>query len=186
VTGSELALSAWETDRSGPVTPLTWTSDAPPVTVSDRVIPRLMARQWPIPGHADAAWAAGRLCSADRPASRRLALPSRLGGFPPRLLATLQHGVELANQPSNELLFRACEQSALRYVGERYAQGRCQRCAFLSVNPTGTRRTPASRCTAAASSNRALSCGGPPRLESALPSGGLSSLPAVQCWRIDD
>src|SRR5215831_16737174 len=47
VTGIEPALSAWESDRSGPLTGLTWTSDAPLVTAMNPVIPGLMARQWP-------------------------------------------------------------------------------------------------------------------------------------------
>jgi hypothetical protein len=33
VTGIEPALSAWETDRSGPLTALSWAVDAPRVTV---------------------------------------------------------------------------------------------------------------------------------------------------------
>jgi hypothetical protein len=33
VTGIEPALSAWESDRSGPLTALTWEPDTPPVTV---------------------------------------------------------------------------------------------------------------------------------------------------------
>ena len=47
VTGIEPALSAWESDRSGPLTDLTWASDTPLVTVVDRAIPGLMAHQWP-------------------------------------------------------------------------------------------------------------------------------------------
>src|SRR5215475_8103998 len=35
VTGIEPALSAWESDRLGPLTALTWTSDVPRVTVMD-------------------------------------------------------------------------------------------------------------------------------------------------------
>jgi hypothetical protein len=49
VTGIEPALSAWESDRLGPLTALTWGFDAPPVTVMDPVTPGLMARQWPVP-----------------------------------------------------------------------------------------------------------------------------------------
>jgi hypothetical protein len=41
VTRIELALSAWESDRSGPLTALTWASDVPPVTVIDPVTPGL-------------------------------------------------------------------------------------------------------------------------------------------------
>ena len=48
VTRIELALSAWESDRSGPLTALTWASDAPLVTVMDPPAPGLMARQWPV------------------------------------------------------------------------------------------------------------------------------------------
>ena len=47
VTGIEPALSAWESDRLGPLTALTWALDAPLVTVTDSVTPGLMARQWP-------------------------------------------------------------------------------------------------------------------------------------------
>ena len=47
VTGIEPALSAWESDRSGLLTALTWASDAPLVTVMDSMAPGLMARQWP-------------------------------------------------------------------------------------------------------------------------------------------
>jgi hypothetical protein len=47
VTGIEPALSAWESDRSEPLTALTWTSDVPLVTVMDLMTPGLMARQWP-------------------------------------------------------------------------------------------------------------------------------------------
>ena len=47
VTRIELALSAWESDRSGPLTALTSASDAPQVTVLDPAAPRLMAREWP-------------------------------------------------------------------------------------------------------------------------------------------
>ena len=48
VTGIEPALSAWESDQSGPLTALTWASDTPLVTVMDPVTPGLMARQWPV------------------------------------------------------------------------------------------------------------------------------------------
>ena len=47
VTGIEPALSAWESDRSGPLTALTWESGIPLATVMDPVTPGLMARQWP-------------------------------------------------------------------------------------------------------------------------------------------
>ena len=47
VTGIGPALSAWESDRSGPLTALTSESDAPQVTVMDPAAPRLMAREWP-------------------------------------------------------------------------------------------------------------------------------------------
>jgi hypothetical protein len=47
VTGIGPALSAWETNRSGPLIALSWASDAPLVTVIDPVMPGLMARQWP-------------------------------------------------------------------------------------------------------------------------------------------
>jgi hypothetical protein len=47
VTRIELALSAWESDRLGLLTTLTWTSDVPLVTVMDPATPGLMARQWP-------------------------------------------------------------------------------------------------------------------------------------------
>src|SRR5215469_2433767 len=40
-------LSAWESDRSGSLSALTWATDAPLVTVMDPVTPGLMARQWP-------------------------------------------------------------------------------------------------------------------------------------------
>jgi hypothetical protein len=42
--GIEAGLSAWESDRSGPLTVLTWALDAPLVTVRDPVTPGLMAR----------------------------------------------------------------------------------------------------------------------------------------------
>jgi hypothetical protein len=48
VTGIEPALSAWESDRSEPLTALSWAVDAPLVTVMDPAIPGLMARQWPV------------------------------------------------------------------------------------------------------------------------------------------
>src|SRR5215470_4583843 len=48
VTGIEPALSAWESDRSKPLTALSWASDAPLVTVIDSATPGLMARQWPV------------------------------------------------------------------------------------------------------------------------------------------
>jgi len=44
VTGIEPALSAWESDRSEPLTALTWALDAPQVTVMHTATPRLMAR----------------------------------------------------------------------------------------------------------------------------------------------
>ena len=47
VTRIELAPSAWESDRSEPLTALTWGFDAPRVTVIDPATPGLMARQWP-------------------------------------------------------------------------------------------------------------------------------------------
>jgi hypothetical protein len=47
VTGIEPALSAWESNRSGSLTGLTWATDAPLVTVRGPVTPGLMARQWP-------------------------------------------------------------------------------------------------------------------------------------------
>lgn len=43
VTRIEFALSDWETNRSGPLTALTWKSDAPRVPVIDPATPRLMA-----------------------------------------------------------------------------------------------------------------------------------------------
>src|SRR5215468_3622445 len=48
VTGIEPALSAWESDRSGPLTALTWAPNVPLVTAIDRMTPGLMARQWPV------------------------------------------------------------------------------------------------------------------------------------------
>src|SRR5215831_18107252 len=48
VTRIELALSAWESDRSKPLTALTWVLDAPLVTVMDPAAPGVMARQWPV------------------------------------------------------------------------------------------------------------------------------------------
>ena len=48
VTGIEPALSAWESDRSGFLTALTWAPDTPLVTVMDLVTLGLMARQWPV------------------------------------------------------------------------------------------------------------------------------------------
>jgi hypothetical protein len=47
VTRIELALSAWESDRSERLTGPTWASDVPLVTVMASVTPGLMARQWP-------------------------------------------------------------------------------------------------------------------------------------------
>jgi hypothetical protein len=44
VTRIELALSAWESDRSGPLAALSWAVDAPLVTAMDLATPRLMAR----------------------------------------------------------------------------------------------------------------------------------------------
>jgi len=58
VTRIELALSAWESDRSGPLTALSWAVDAPLVTVIDRATPGLMARQWPA---APRSWALAKL-----------------------------------------------------------------------------------------------------------------------------
>jgi hypothetical protein len=47
MTGIELALSAWESDRSGSVSALTWAEGTPSVTVMDTRVPGLMASQWP-------------------------------------------------------------------------------------------------------------------------------------------
>jgi hypothetical protein len=47
VTGIELALSAWESDRSGPLTTLTWAVDAPLMTVMHPATPGLMATTGP-------------------------------------------------------------------------------------------------------------------------------------------
>jgi hypothetical protein len=47
VTGIEPALSAWESDRSGPLTTPTWESGTPLVTVKHPMTPGPMARQWP-------------------------------------------------------------------------------------------------------------------------------------------
>ena len=44
VTGIEPALSAWESDRFGPLIALTWALDAPLVTVMHPATPGLMAR----------------------------------------------------------------------------------------------------------------------------------------------
>ena len=44
VTRIELALSAWESDRSGPLGPLTSYDRAPPVSVTDPSLPWLIAR----------------------------------------------------------------------------------------------------------------------------------------------
>jgi hypothetical protein len=52
VTGIEPALSAWESDRSGPLTAMTWAPDSPLVTVEDPQAPGLMGRQWPSPGRS--------------------------------------------------------------------------------------------------------------------------------------
>jgi hypothetical protein len=43
-----LALSAWESVRSGTLTTITCAAYITPVTVMDTVIPGLMARQWPV------------------------------------------------------------------------------------------------------------------------------------------
>ena len=59
VTGIEPGLSARESDRSGPLTALTWGLDALLVTVIDLVTPRLMARQWPVPDGPGSGWASG-------------------------------------------------------------------------------------------------------------------------------
>ena len=48
--GNRTPLSAWESDRSRPLTVLTWTPDIPPVTVTNLSTPGLMARQWPESG----------------------------------------------------------------------------------------------------------------------------------------
>jgi hypothetical protein len=48
VTGIEPGRSAWESDRSWPLTALTWAPGAPSVTVMDLATPGLMARQWPV------------------------------------------------------------------------------------------------------------------------------------------
>jgi hypothetical protein len=45
VTGIEPALSAWESDQSGPLTTPTWAVDLPLVTVRDPTTPGLMARR---------------------------------------------------------------------------------------------------------------------------------------------
>jgi hypothetical protein len=47
VKGIKPALSAWESDRSGPLTALTWASGASLVTAMDPETPGLMARHWP-------------------------------------------------------------------------------------------------------------------------------------------
>ena len=44
VTRIELALSAWESDRSGPLTAVSWAAGTPRVTVMNPVAPGLMAR----------------------------------------------------------------------------------------------------------------------------------------------
>jgi hypothetical protein len=44
VTRIELALSAWESDRSGLIGPLTSQDRAPPVPVNDSSLPWLIAR----------------------------------------------------------------------------------------------------------------------------------------------
>ena len=50
--GNRTRTISLETNRSGPLTALTWISDVPLVTATDSVIPGLMARQWPcgLPG----------------------------------------------------------------------------------------------------------------------------------------
>jgi hypothetical protein len=47
VTRIELALSAWESDRTTPLAGLTWRYECPLVTLADPWLPGLMARQWP-------------------------------------------------------------------------------------------------------------------------------------------
>jgi len=44
MTGIETRTISLETDRSGPLTALTWPVDAPLVTVTDPATPRLIAR----------------------------------------------------------------------------------------------------------------------------------------------
>src|SRR5215831_6212765 len=56
VTGIELALSAWESDRSEPLTALTWAADTPLVTVIGPATPGLMARQWPVADGSGGSW----------------------------------------------------------------------------------------------------------------------------------
>src|SRR5215813_1439731 len=65
VTGVEPALSAWESDRSRPMTALTWALDAPLVTVVDLETPGLMARQWP--GSRRSQWRASPLQAGTHP-----------------------------------------------------------------------------------------------------------------------
>ena len=67
------ALSAWETNRSEPLTALTWTSDVPLVTVMDPAIPGLMAREWPVASLPGALWPRGRLPGAHTIPVARLA-----------------------------------------------------------------------------------------------------------------
>jgi hypothetical protein len=69
VTGIGAALSAWESDRSRPLTALTWAPDTPLVTVTDPATPRVMARQWPEDCHPgvrpwESVWPAPRPTSA--------------------------------------------------------------------------------------------------------------------------
>src|ERR1019366_6096702 len=47
VTRIELALSAWESDRTTPPGGLTWQFECPLLTVTDPWLPGLMVRQWP-------------------------------------------------------------------------------------------------------------------------------------------
>jgi hypothetical protein len=84
VTRIELALSAWESDRSGSLTALTWAADVPPVTLMHPVTPGLMARQWPgEPVEAQAVREANR--TADLPLTGKTHL--KLGGYRQRALA---------------------------------------------------------------------------------------------------
>jgi len=83
VTGIEPALSAWESDRSGPLTALTWALDAPLMTVMDPVTLGLMARQWPMASRLPAGGllARGRLMTTMDVGARPMARRPRAGQY---------------------------------------------------------------------------------------------------------
>jgi hypothetical protein len=140
VTGIEPALSAWESDRPGLLTALTWTFDAPPLTVMDPVTPGLMARQWPVARwQGGGCWAASGL-HLHYPAARLVLgmgwSKCRIRCLLSSLIAvTLRRQAEFWGQVLAHKMSRALTAGGASIAGSRPSERRCHPLWAMTPRP---------------------------------------------------